>query len=481
MSDRLEPVAGQLQAFLRSQRWFGSRTRAIRDVRAVDVLDVGGGPMPMGLAQIAVAFEDGGCERYVMLLASRAETAAWPEIGLLSQSVTPIEASADATALAALVGTLGSAAEQRTRRGGQVVRHDSTDETATRLASLAVTRGACTPLGVEQSNTSIRIGRDFVFKLIRRPEDGENLELEFGRFLTRQSFRGAPSLRAAWTWIGVDGRASTLGLLQDWVENAGDGWHYVRQQLAASGGTASQHVVDELRTLGATTALLHVTLGSDPTDPAFRPEPLTKTEVEVWQTAFTAGVERVCGLLAGLSDVSDDTRALAHTVLEHAGRLRQWRAPFLDTPVETTFNTIRIHGDYHLGQTLKTRDGFVIIDFEGQPARPLAERRRRHAAMRDVAGMLRSFEYAVETIDLDGLTDAADAPLVAMRDAFLDAYVDKANAANARFLPADRSAFDAWVSFFELEKALYEIEYELNHRPEWARIPLRGVLRLIAS
>jgi trehalose synthase-fused probable maltokinase len=141
------------------------------------------------------------------------------------------------------------------------------------------------------------------------------------------------------------------------------------------------------------------------------------------------------------------------------------------------FTKIRIHGDYHLGQVLKTRHGFVIIDFEGEPARPLAERRLKSAALKDVAGMIRSFDYAIGVADADERHAPHEPFARRLRQSFLDGYL--ANARDGSFVPRDREAVDAWVDFFEFEKAMYELDYELNNRPGWAHIPLQGILRIL--
>jgi maltose alpha-D-glucosyltransferase/alpha-amylase len=174
----------------------------------------------------------------------------------------------------------------------------------------------------------------------------------------------------------------------------------------------------------------------------------------------------------------EGTQMLAHALLERqaepprvAARIRGASAPF---------NAIRIHGDFHLGQTLKTHDGFVIIDFEGEPARPLAERRRKHAALKDAAGMLRSFDYAVETaLPGDANVRTRGRLLGGMRQAFLDRYLETAASAGTTAIPVDRTAIDRWLTFFEFEKALYELLYEINNRPDWVPIPLRALLRAL--
>jgi maltokinase len=155
--------------------------------------------------------------------------------------------------------------------------------------------------------------------------------------------------------------------------------------------------------------------------------------------------------------------------------LASWDPPDLERP-GAAFEAIRIHGDFHLGQTLKTREGYIVIDFEGEPAVPRAERRRKQPAMRDVAGMLRSFDYAVVASKAGG--DREDV-VGRMRSAYLDGYRRSVAARNPSIAPEAPAARDAWIEFFELSKALYEIDYELDNRPDWLGIPLGGIVRLL--
>jgi trehalose synthase-fused probable maltokinase len=162
------------------------------------------------------------------------------------------------------------------------------------------------------------------------------------------------------------------------------------------------------------------------------------------------------------------------------------RVAGLAAPLDGTaagFSAIRIHGDFHLGQTLKTPTGFVLVDFEGEPARPVEERRQKHCALKDVAGMLRSFEYAFAVAGQQASSHAAAAlrAAVPLREAFLEGYFAGVDRSPAAFVPRHEGARAAWLSFFELEKAVYEVEYELNNRPTWVHIPLEGLVRILGS
>jgi trehalose synthase-fused probable maltokinase len=276
------------------------------------------------------------------------------------------------------------------------------------------------------------------------------------------------------------GEPSTVGVLQDWIENRGDGWSHVVDILRQSAGSPTDEALRrDILALGATTADFHAALAVDPASPAFAPEPATAADAEAWRATLSARATHTLALVQrSLSGWGESTRRMGESLLDLRRRVAA-QAPDLSATA-AQFQKIRIHGDYHLGQTLKTAGGFVLIDFEGEPARPLAERRGKYCALKDVAGMIRSFDYAVETAGRYD-PDASDIPpcAVALREWFLEGYLSAAARQGAVFLPRDRRAIDAWIAFFELEKALYELEYEINTRPAWVHIPLRGILRIL--
>jgi malto-oligosyltrehalose trehalohydrolase/4-alpha-glucanotransferase len=344
----------------------------------------------------------------------------------------------------------------------------------------------------EQSNTSIRIGDGAILKVIRKLEEGMHPELEVGRFLTGEAgFAATPAL---FGWIELQGAtgAVTLSLLQAFVPNQGDGWSWVLQRLGRAATSAGDEGFDEitawLRRLGLRTAEMHRAFGAA-ADPAFRPEPVQAEDLRAWSEAAQAMARRALdGLSAAGERLDPPARDMAAALLAR-------RAPIaerLQIPVGRAagFAKTRHHGDYHLGQVLVADGDAVIIDFEGEPMRPLAERRAKHAPLRDVAGMLRSFAYAAATAGRtlpEGLTEAARQAAehrlavwqAEASRAFLDAYFSAAQGTPG--LPAKRVAAERVLRFFMLEKALYEAAYELANRPDWIAIPLRGVLDLLAD
>jgi trehalose synthase-fused probable maltokinase len=367
-------------------------------------------------------------------------------------------------------------------RGGELRYRDTGDAAMRALGGTE--RPLIRAVGAEQSNTSVRVGGTLVFKLFRRLEDGENPELEIGRFLmTHTSFRAVPTLRGSLTYVPARGVPSTLGVLQDWVDNRGDGWSYVVGLLEQAGGSTGHTLLRDLFALGETTAECHAALSVDATVPAFAPEPVTGSDIEDWRASLLERLRSTMRFIErNLPAWPEDTRQLGRTLLDariRAAALAQ--VPELRAASER-FRKIRIHGDFHLGQTLKATDRFILLDFEGEPARPLAERRLKQCALKDVAGMIRSFDYAVETARRRG-AKALPESLSAqhLRTSFLDGYLEAARRRDAVFVPRDGRALEPWIDFFELEKALYEVEYEINNRPDWVHIPLRGIVRMLGG
>jgi trehalose synthase-fused probable maltokinase len=328
----------------------------------------------------------------------------------------------------------------------------------------------------EQSNTSIRIGERAILKVIRKLEEGVHPELEVGRFLTGEAgFDATPALLG---WIELDGVAGlcamTLSVLQAFVPNEGDGWTWVLERLARPEGHAAS--VEWLRRLGRRTAEMHRAFAKDTLDPAFRAEPVGNADRAAWIAAAEAMACRALdGLATTQNQLGPETQRLAEDLLTRRGALEAWLRSALSTV--PAFAKTRHHGDYHLGQVLVAGDNAVIVDFEGEPLRPLAERRAKHAALRDVAGMLRSLAYAAAQAERISPGEQFSAWKSEAERAFLDGYFDAA--AGGTFLPGDRTAADVVMRFFMLEKALYEVAYELANRPDWVAIPLRGVVALL--
>ena len=343
----------------------------------------------------------------------------------------------------------------------------------------------------EQSNSSVVYGRRAILKLYRRIAPGENPDVEIGEFLSRHArFANVPRLLATVRFHDEDGSSTVAAMLQEFVQSLGDGWSYAlaraREETAGQAvPTGDGSFCEAAGRLGRITRRLHEALASDREDPAFAPLPATAADVAAWgeqavrqvkcageRLAERAaagklpedarGLTRDC--LQGLADVLSHARALAAALGGKAG------------------SKIRHHGDYHLGQVLVGLDGdFVILDFEGEPARPLAERRERQSALRDAAGMLRSFSYAAAVTARNlGPRPGLEARLVQWREkaqsAFLSSYLGDHL---PDFLPPSREACHRLLALFEIEKMFYELAYEVDHRPDWVTVPLQAIRRLL--
>jgi trehalose synthase-fused probable maltokinase len=348
------------------------------------------------------------------------------------------------------------------------------------------------PLAVEQSNSSLIYGEKVFLKLYRRLEVGMNPDAEILRFLSRQGFTHAPPFAGAIEYRGEDGKACVMALATGLVPNNGDAWSFALGELgrwfaAHLDGNVEKaariegNSLARAAQLGSRTGELHLALASDPNDPDFSPQPLSAGDGKELADGILAFVQKVSDLIAAkMETLPDPARNLAQRFLSAAPELRS-RAAGLAIPANVA--KTRTHGDYHLGQVIETGGDFVIIDFEGEPLRSLATRRERRSPFRDVAGMLRSFDYAAHAaLDAQPMHQEALAGQAAnwstkAQKAFLDAWL--AVTRGAVFRAANSQEEDALLKAFLLEKALYEVVYEINNRPTWLPIPLRGVLRLI--
>ncbi len=489
--------------YVARQRWFGAKGERIERVHLVEhaLLEADKRTWLLSLAEVhgprtteryflplALAWEDSEEERVKQIApGALAKTRQQANVGLMA------DAMSDDAFCHALVESIGAGRELKAANGRvRFVPTSAFDQLA------RVQRKELSPvklLGMS-SNSVALLGTKLFLKAYRRVREGINPELEIGRFLTDAvKFPHCVPVAGHVEYIDKEGKVSTLALLQAQVANQGDAWTFGVDALARHLEAAAPAVeappspdglLELVRTLGLRTAQMHVALASRTGDDAFDPEPVQATDIPLW-----------------VKQVRDDALATMDLLAQHRERLPQALQPqalevFAAGPklmqrVEhyakhppQGFKT-RYHGDYHLGQVLLVHNDFVIIDFEGEPARSLPERRRKHSALRDVAGMLRSFDYARQMAlrqaaqnesEIDRLAPVAETWLRDTRNAFLSAYSDEAVSAG---LYASKEAFDAeqpLLELFELEKALYELRYELANRPDWVSVPLQGVSML---
>ena len=362
----------------------------------------------------------------------------------------------------------------------------------------AAKREELTPVKLlgQSSNSVALLGEKLFLKAYRRIREGINPEIEVGRFLTDVAhFKFCVPVAGHVEYVDKDGKASTLAMLQGFVANQGDAWTFAVDALARHLEiTASSPEVQPpdgfialVRTLALRTAQMHAALAQRTGDDAFNPEPVAATDIPLWVKQVRDDALMTMDAMSVQRDrLAPQLQPRALEIFSAGPRLMQWVERYAKHP-PAGFKT-RYHGDYHLGQVLLVNNDFVIIDFEGEPARSLEERRRKHCALRDVAGMLRSFDYARHMAMRQAAGSEAEteklAPIAAdwlrlARGAFLDAYAEAAIEAG---LYADREAFAAQqplLEMFELEKALYELRYELANRPDWVAVPLAGITDLI--
>ncbi|HYN11153.1 MAG TPA: maltose alpha-D-glucosyltransferase [Burkholderiales bacterium] len=334
-------------------------------------------------------------------------------------------------------------------------------------------------LHTQSTNTSATLGDRLFLKCYRRVRAGLNPELEIGRFLTETAkFSHCVPLAGVVEYASEGSDPAAVALLQGYVPNQGDGWGYtlaylerfLEQKRADEGHGAYLALV---QTLATRTAELHIALAMKSGNPAFDPEPFTAQDMEAWERRVREEANQTLALIEKMPP-NENTKPL----LERRARIFA-RIDACAAPKGPTLKT-RHHGDYHLGQVLLANNDFYIIDFEGEPSRPLAESRRKHTPLRDVAGMLRSFSYAkwsalVSAAEKEPVLDSWEAEA---RRSFLAAYAD---AAGRGRLYASFDDVRGLLELAEIEKLLYELRYELANRPAWVHIPLQGLLALIDS
>ncbi len=493
-----------LPRFIDVQRWYAAKGERVQRARLADhvLWELDGLTWLVGQYDIetaagaarywiplALAWEDTEEARFRMLGAAPvAKVRQQAAVGVLA------DAFADEAFCRALAASIGAARELATAHGRVrfVPTRAYAEIAGSGLAGLEVRRAKG-----QSSNTVVALGERLFLKGYRRLQQGINPEVEIGRFLTEVArFAHCVPVAGAVEHVGADGTTVALALLQAYVENDGDGWSYTLDYLERfldGFRSATEPVPPDAhggylalaQTLGTRTAELHRALALRSGDPAFDPEPFTAADLEAWKRrAHDEASATLAAVEAHWREMTVPVRLDAQALLDARERLAA-RIEACALPQRGTIRT-RLHGDFHLGQVLLAKNDFVIIDFEGEPSRPLAERRAKQSALRDVAGMLRSFDYARaaalrrvgEGDDAARLAPVAAAWLDETARAFLGAYAERL--AGSEFF-ATLDDVRGLLALAELEKALYELRYELGHRPAWAAIPLAGLLRQVQA
>jgi maltokinase len=447
------PSEDALREFVLAQRWFGSKSREVAHFRLLETIPLTA--QPLGIGVLEVEFLPGTHELYQLPIGARPEGEWTDGVIATNEGMAIYDAMSDPEMVRQLVRLIAAGTEIETGQG--------TAEFRSVGGGLGAEVAEVRPMGAEQSNSSVVLDERLVLKAYRRLGAGPNPELEILRFLTERDFPHIAALRG---WYGHSGRLidATLGIVQDFLAGATDGWDLALADLREDPARFAVRA----RTLGEVTGRLHTVLGSDNADPAFAPEETSAEALGLLTATVDEEIERV------FLDLPDGLEVLAPI----RGRGEEVREKLrMLTQVGSAGRVIRHHGDYHLGQVMHTADGdWVVLDFEGEPARTLIERRRKRSPLRDVAGMLRSFAYAATASEL---LHGAPAPAgweAQVRAAYLDGYLEETDQS---LLPPGRAAVERLLAVFELEKAVYELRYELDNRPDWVKIPVAGIARLL--
>ncbi|WP_407521034.1 maltose alpha-D-glucosyltransferase [Methylobacterium oryzisoli] len=492
--------------FIRSRRWFGAKGSRMRGVEVVDfaALRTRDGKDGFLLPRIAVTLASGERQDYFVPLAvdegredeallghAVARVRRGPRMGLLYGAASSAEFAMT------LVDGIRRGLDLPSENGRLEFRATSQFDPELDLDPADIRR-----LSAEQSNTSIAFGSRLMLKLLRRLQPGAHPEVEVGRFLTETAdFRNTPALLGTIEHVAPDGTRTALALLQAFVRNQGDAWSLMREYLRRDLDTIvlvpeSEAPVPEevfathLRwasLLGQRTAEMHRAFAMETDDPAFAAEPFTADDLAILVADTRAQAEKALRGAAGVgAGASESAREAAAAILAAKGEIDAAITRLGRREPVGAFKT-RVHGDYHLGQVLASQDDLIIVDFEGEPSRPVDERRAKSTPLRDVAGVLRSFAYGGETVtrELVGrFAEAADRTTTAVAAwramitaAFLEAYGTAVRGSRAGVV--DDATHERLLRLCLLNKALYEVDYEANNRPDWIEIPARGVLSLL--
>jgi maltose alpha-D-glucosyltransferase/alpha-amylase len=491
-----------LPSFFATRRWFADKDVTLRSATLAAGIRIGEQPA-MFIALIDTETER-GTSRYVLPVAvewRRPDQCTKPPANILAavrrgpREGTLIDAAADKDFIVLVLDHLHAGRE--IAAGGRTLAFRPT-ELFRNMPPPAVE--AVHPVNREQSNTTVIVDAAYVVKVYRRISVGVHPEAEIGRFLTDVAgYSNTPALMGSVEINGEEG-AAALAVVHQFVENQGDAWsvtngyldRYIDGQrvLAADSPTDDTELTayqQWMRTIGRRTAELHRALASRDDVPDFAPEPITSEDIAAWTESVVARARRTFAALSRQrSGLAEQSRAIADALLADPERTIAEIEALLPRTLDAV--KIRHHGDFHLGQMLIAKDDISIIDFEGEPQRNLDERRQKAPAARDVAGLIRSIDYST-TAALDRFGQLTPEELTRLHPV-LDAWRDLSTASffaayretigDSRLLPSDPAAADRLLRFFLMEKALYEIEYELANRPGWLHVPLAGAFRILA-
>lgn len=493
-----------LPGFMLRQRWYAAKNEVPARARIVDQGRLAKGRSEWLLSLVDVDAVAGGSSRYFVPMSiayddddeerTRAlAPVAVAKVRQLAKMGVLADAMADEAFCRTLVEAIGQQHETKADNGRFLFRRGASYAA---LVGEASDDGALPLHRLTNSSNSISLLGDRLFlKAYRRLQPGVGLELEMGRFLTDVvDFTHCVPVAGSVQYVDAEGSLWTVALLQAQVANQGDAWQYAVEQLkrlleASSDGASVDGVepmVGRMQVLASRIAELHVALARRTGDAAFDPEPVQSADLQRWAAGVRdEAVHTLQRLESAMAGWPEPTVRLGQAILDQREQLLQ-RIDGAAQAAPVGLLT-RLHGDLHLGQVLIARDDFLLIDFEGEPTRSLEERRAKQSALRDVAGMLRSFDYARHTalqqtakspVEYERLAPVARDWERRVREGFLQTYQSVAVAGGLYADAAQFEAASAMLDLFELEKALYELRYEIDNRPDWVEVPLAGIAAL---
>lgn len=518
-----------LPIYLRACRWFGGKARPIQQVKIIGSIEIEMKPFNSQLTFLEVRYVDGSNETYLLpltfLTGPEADRMKENPNSILAVLKTPQSEGilVDAVFCEGFRKSLIQlVARKQTVRGhdGILVAYHSIAISKKKIQEISEIPSQL--LKAEQSNTTILYGSELLLKLYRRLDEGMNPDLEISRYLTEKvQFAGVPSFGGALEYRRQRMEPIVVGILQSFVQNQGDAWSFTLHQAGAYFERAMEKRIDftslpplsssvvkmsteevppifheliggvyleMISLLGKRTGEMHLALSHEQSDQKFTPESFSLLYQRSLYHAMRSLTRRVFDLLRkNIKNFSPEIKIDIESVI---AKEKEIFARFARISAKKIASMkIRIHGDYHLGQVLFTGNDFVIIDFEGEPARSISERRLKRSPLRDVAGMIRSFHYPTysvlyskktytETEALD-LEPWAEAWYKCVSGVFLKSYLQTVKTAS--FIPGNLDDLSLLLDAYLMEKAIYEVGYELNNRPDWVRIPLRGIKSLLEN
>ncbi|MGA7924212.1 MAG: hypothetical protein WCA77_09570 [Thermoplasmata archaeon] len=479
------------------QRWFAGKARTVLRVEVKDRLPMPGRNGPWFDLLLEVTIEGGRPSWYsVPVIRSSGNAAIEGSSGLHIASESPPDEGIEVATVPGFASVVvDGILHERTYRGlgGKL----EGQRFAARPDAVAGTPSeTIRPLGVEQSHTSLRIGERWVLKLFRELTLGTNPDVEVPLHLARHTkFRAFPQPVGCLTYRPSLGAETTVASLMEFEPNRGDAWTYFTSHLGTLGNghspAAQARLTRAIHAIGCVTADLHVALADPaPGSRAFQPRTVSRADTQGWERDWRSEARLTLAELDARSQgLEDPLRAWALRVLRGRTTLLSFASIVRTAATEPLYQT-RIHGDLHLGQILVGRRGFLILDFEGEPDRPADERRARQLPLIDLGGILRSLDYVAHapritdsTLPSDQRRSAADAWSEAAGQAFLRAYLARVRATRLpiSWIPRDPGSWRSLLDFFVVKKLLYELRYELGHRPDWLSVPLRALAQWVDS